>query len=37
VSSEIKTILSWWSAEFCIIACGIRQNFPRKTVGPSDQ
>jgi len=35
VSCKIWTILAQWAAEFCEMACGIWQNLPRKTVGPS--
>jgi len=35
VSGGIWTILPWLGAEFCKLAGGIWQNFPRKTVGPN--
>jgi len=36
LSHGIWMILPWWSAEFPKPSCGIWQNFPRKTVGPTN-
>jgi len=35
VSHRIWTILLRWTTEFCELARGIWQNFPRKTACPS--